>query len=249
MFHSQLQETHLDQENYEFCDLKPFTCYEVQVRCIPENKKDFWSEWSSSKPFCTCEAGRYSCGRSRNPCNQNRCSGTCPQQKSGCYILFQTLVCCIHTMHFETNKYTTERYNFEISVIYCRFPIFCWVCWVDIHCLWTARSASLYLLGFFFFICNHIMHSVPFSVVSYLYYLGEDLIGWLILIITWLFSDSFSSFGSSWCVAKRMCFWPPEWKSLVAVEGELDPVSYHIEFVLCGVIGQGRFFRARWEFG
>ncbi|XP_015682933.1 interleukin-27 receptor subunit alpha [Protobothrops mucrosquamatus] len=51
-----LQEAHLDQENHEFYDLKPFTCYEVQVRCIPENKKDFWSEWSSSKPFCTCEA-------------------------------------------------------------------------------------------------------------------------------------------------------------------------------------------------
>ncbi|XP_034290302.1 interleukin-27 receptor subunit alpha [Pantherophis guttatus] len=51
-----LQETHLDQGNHEFCDLKPFTCYEVQVRCMPENKKDFWSEWSSSKPFCTFEA-------------------------------------------------------------------------------------------------------------------------------------------------------------------------------------------------
>ncbi|XP_032067279.1 interleukin-27 receptor subunit alpha [Thamnophis elegans] len=51
-----LPETHPDQENHEFGDLKPFTCYEVQVRCIPENKKDFWSDWSSSKLFCTCEA-------------------------------------------------------------------------------------------------------------------------------------------------------------------------------------------------
>ncbi|XP_070597619.1 interleukin-27 receptor subunit alpha isoform X2 [Erythrolamprus reginae] len=53
--HEWTYETHLDQENYEFYGLKPFTCYEVQVQCIPGNKKGFWSEWSSSKPFCTCE--------------------------------------------------------------------------------------------------------------------------------------------------------------------------------------------------
>ncbi|XP_063150417.1 interleukin-27 receptor subunit alpha isoform X2 [Candoia aspera] len=54
--HEWTYESHLDQENHELDDLKPFTCYEVQVQCIPKNKEDFWSEWSSPKSFCTCEA-------------------------------------------------------------------------------------------------------------------------------------------------------------------------------------------------
>ncbi|XP_025027139.1 interleukin-27 receptor subunit alpha isoform X2 [Python bivittatus] len=54
--HEWTYESHLDQEHHELVDLKPFTCYEVQARCIPENKKGFWSEWSSSKTFCTHEA-------------------------------------------------------------------------------------------------------------------------------------------------------------------------------------------------
>ncbi|KAG8129988.1 hypothetical protein E2320_016626 [Naja naja] len=52
--HEWTYETNLDQENHELYDLKPFTCYEVQVRCIPGN-----SEWSSSKSFCTCEAAPF----------------------------------------------------------------------------------------------------------------------------------------------------------------------------------------------
>lgn len=38
-----------------------------------------------------------------------------PQQKFG--ILFQTLVCCIHTMHFETNRGAIKIHNFGTSVI------------------------------------------------------------------------------------------------------------------------------------
>ncbi|XP_026537745.1 interleukin-27 receptor subunit alpha [Notechis scutatus] len=57
--HEWTYETHLDQENHELYDLKPFTCYEVQVQCIPGNKKDSRNEWSSSKSFCTCEAAPF----------------------------------------------------------------------------------------------------------------------------------------------------------------------------------------------
>ncbi|XP_042311661.1 interleukin-27 receptor subunit alpha isoform X2 [Sceloporus undulatus] len=49
-----LHEEDVGQEGHEFEDLKPFTSYEVEARCIPEN--GFWSEWSSPQTFKTLEA-------------------------------------------------------------------------------------------------------------------------------------------------------------------------------------------------
>ncbi|KAJ7317399.1 hypothetical protein JRQ81_003561 [Phrynocephalus forsythii] len=44
------------QEGHDLEDLKPFTSYEVQARCIPENGNGFWSDWSLSQIFQTPEA-------------------------------------------------------------------------------------------------------------------------------------------------------------------------------------------------
>nr|XP_056706518.1 interleukin-27 receptor subunit alpha [Euleptes europaea] len=46
----------ISQENHDLDDLDPFTSYEVQVRCIPEDGQGFWSEWSPSQTFITPEA-------------------------------------------------------------------------------------------------------------------------------------------------------------------------------------------------
>ncbi|XP_060109223.1 interleukin-27 receptor subunit alpha [Heteronotia binoei] len=46
----------LSQEDPELTDLDPFTSYEVQARCVPEDGQGFWSEWSSSQTFRTPEA-------------------------------------------------------------------------------------------------------------------------------------------------------------------------------------------------
>ncbi|KAJ6657687.1 hypothetical protein lerEdw1_002188 [Lerista edwardsae] len=45
----------VNEDSYDLEGLKPFTSYEVQVRCIP-HQKGFWSEWSSSQTFVTPEA-------------------------------------------------------------------------------------------------------------------------------------------------------------------------------------------------
>ncbi|XP_077185939.1 interleukin-27 receptor subunit alpha isoform X2 [Paroedura picta] len=44
------------QEDQELVDLVPFTLYEVQARCIQENRQGFWSEWSPPQIFRTMEA-------------------------------------------------------------------------------------------------------------------------------------------------------------------------------------------------
>ncbi|XP_034953141.2 interleukin-27 receptor subunit alpha [Zootoca vivipara] len=51
-----LSEEHVEQAGHDLEDLKPFTSYEVQVQCIPDTRKGFWSEWSSSQTFVTPEA-------------------------------------------------------------------------------------------------------------------------------------------------------------------------------------------------
>ncbi|XP_066474001.1 interleukin-27 receptor subunit alpha [Tiliqua scincoides] len=43
------------EESHDLEDLKPFTSYEVQARCIP-HQSGSWSEWSSSHTFVTLEA-------------------------------------------------------------------------------------------------------------------------------------------------------------------------------------------------
>ncbi|XP_008101929.2 interleukin-27 receptor subunit alpha [Anolis carolinensis] len=51
-----LQMESVGQEDYELEDLKPFTFYEVEIRCTPEMENGFWSEWSSPQVFRTTEA-------------------------------------------------------------------------------------------------------------------------------------------------------------------------------------------------
>uniref|UniRef100_A0A8D0DUD7 Fibronectin type-III domain-containing protein n=1 Tax=Salvator merianae TaxID=96440 RepID=A0A8D0DUD7_SALMN len=51
-----LSEDHIGPQTYDLEDLKPFTSYEVQARCIPENGKGVWSEWSTPQTFITQEA-------------------------------------------------------------------------------------------------------------------------------------------------------------------------------------------------
>nr|XP_020654394.1 interleukin-27 receptor subunit alpha [Pogona vitticeps] len=51
-----LPQEEVGQEGHDLEDLKPFTSYEVQARCIPENGNGFWSEWSLSQTFTTPEA-------------------------------------------------------------------------------------------------------------------------------------------------------------------------------------------------
>lgn len=63
-FLSQVNVDSANEDSYDLEDLKPFTSYEVQVRCIP-HQKGFWSEWSSSQIFVTPEAGKCYLGGSR----------------------------------------------------------------------------------------------------------------------------------------------------------------------------------------
>ncbi|XP_034648783.1 interleukin-27 receptor subunit alpha [Trachemys scripta elegans] len=53
---TRVHEEDVEPNNYEFSSLEPFTAYEVQARCIPEDRKGFWSDWSPSQTFRTPEA-------------------------------------------------------------------------------------------------------------------------------------------------------------------------------------------------
>lgn len=53
---TRVHEEDVEPNSYEFSSLEPFTAYEVQARCIPEDRKGFWSEWSPSQTFQTPEA-------------------------------------------------------------------------------------------------------------------------------------------------------------------------------------------------
>ncbi|XP_067416619.1 interleukin-27 receptor subunit alpha isoform X3 [Emydura macquarii macquarii] len=51
-----VQEDDVEPSSYEFSSLEPFTAYEVQARCIPNDRKGVWSNWSPSLAFQTPEA-------------------------------------------------------------------------------------------------------------------------------------------------------------------------------------------------
>nr|XP_048688057.1 interleukin-27 receptor subunit alpha isoform X3 [Caretta caretta] len=53
---TRVHEGDVEPNHYEFSSLEPFTAYEVQARCIPEDGKGFWSDWSPSQTFQTPEA-------------------------------------------------------------------------------------------------------------------------------------------------------------------------------------------------
>uniref|UniRef100_A0A8C4Y980 Interleukin 27 receptor subunit alpha n=1 Tax=Gopherus evgoodei TaxID=1825980 RepID=A0A8C4Y980_9SAUR len=53
---TRVHEEDAEPNSYEFSSLEPFTAYEVQARCIPEDRKGFWSDWSPSQTFQTPEA-------------------------------------------------------------------------------------------------------------------------------------------------------------------------------------------------
>nr|XP_014424356.1 granulocyte colony-stimulating factor receptor-like [Pelodiscus sinensis] len=45
----------MEPNSYEFSSLEPFSAYEAQIRCIPEDRKGFWSDWSPPLTFRTPE--------------------------------------------------------------------------------------------------------------------------------------------------------------------------------------------------
>uniref|UniRef100_A0A674ISK7 Fibronectin type-III domain-containing protein n=1 Tax=Terrapene triunguis TaxID=2587831 RepID=A0A674ISK7_9SAUR len=53
---TRVHEEDVEPNIYEFSSLEPFTAYEVQARCIPGDRKGFWSDWSPSQTFQTPEA-------------------------------------------------------------------------------------------------------------------------------------------------------------------------------------------------
>ncbi|XP_053868620.1 interleukin-27 receptor subunit alpha isoform X2 [Malaclemys terrapin pileata] len=53
---TRVHEEDVEPNIYEFSSLEPFTAYEVQARCIPGDRKGFWSDWSPSQTFRTPEA-------------------------------------------------------------------------------------------------------------------------------------------------------------------------------------------------
>uniref|UniRef100_A0A8C0GJL7 Fibronectin type-III domain-containing protein n=1 Tax=Chelonoidis abingdonii TaxID=106734 RepID=A0A8C0GJL7_CHEAB len=53
---TRVHEEDVEPNSYEFSSLEPFTAYEVQACCIPEDRKGFWSDWSPSQTFQTPEA-------------------------------------------------------------------------------------------------------------------------------------------------------------------------------------------------
>uniref|UniRef100_K7GF41 Fibronectin type-III domain-containing protein n=1 Tax=Pelodiscus sinensis TaxID=13735 RepID=K7GF41_PELSI len=51
----QVHEEDMEPNSYEFSSLEPFSAYEAQIRCIPEDRKGFWSDWSPPLTFRTPE--------------------------------------------------------------------------------------------------------------------------------------------------------------------------------------------------
>uniref|UniRef100_K7GF18 Fibronectin type-III domain-containing protein n=1 Tax=Pelodiscus sinensis TaxID=13735 RepID=K7GF18_PELSI len=54
---TRVHEEDMEPNSYEFSSLEPFSAYEAQIRCIPEDRKGFWSDWSPPLTFRTPEDG------------------------------------------------------------------------------------------------------------------------------------------------------------------------------------------------
>lgn len=52
---TRVHEEDMEPNSYEFSSLEPFSAYEAQIRCIPEDRKGFWSDWSPPLTFRTPE--------------------------------------------------------------------------------------------------------------------------------------------------------------------------------------------------